>query len=475
VDTPNSSRVAELLPSVAGLTVAAVIAASTSTSPRFFVSWPELFGFALERVLLVSLACVIVSAGLISLISDTAKLDQQALARTSRAAVWLVPLALLIRTHSLWTAFAAAIFAVIVTPAFRFGEEILPNPEDSLLSSLLPDTRPLSPKHSPESSVAAALTAQIGALAIFGGYSFFGALLISVAFAVWTWRSSPSPVLPKLRFSAESRFQSQTLLIAIVALVFTISALVPHLRGGRFGGLFGTTIRHGRYRAYAIASTQQYVPKHVLADSENSASEGNTGIVLWPLRAEPRKLVAPMPIDENAMHSTGRSSGPLLIPFDGVYWFFKAPDLRPPKSSRQAQANPDTVDIRSTDRRPLSIEAHDYLGSLIDLRCCSRIQIAIRNADRYPDTVSLELVLINTSLPNQPSQSLGEMMVKSTRPWKIYEKREPVTETLNFPIPPSLSLHRFDEVKIVFRLDRARADAGAKIAIDHFVLVPRGL
>jgi hypothetical protein len=133
------------------------------------------------------------------------------------------------------------------------------------------------------------------------------------------------------------------------------------------------------------------------------------------------------------------------------------------------------VEIRSTDRRPLSIEAYDHLGTLIDLDCCSKIQISIRNTDRYPETVSLELTLINTSLPHKPSQLLGSMMVRSTRPWKIFESPKPVTETLNFLVPARRSLQRFDELKIVFRLDRARADAAARIAIDHFVLVPRGL
>ncbi len=67
------------------------------------------------------------------------------------------------------------------------------------------------------------------------------------------------------------------------------------------------------------------------------------------------------------------------------------------------------------------------------------------------------------------------MLVKSTRPWKIYERPQPVGEMLNFQIPPHASLRHFDEVRIIFRLDRARAEAGARIAIDHFVLVPRGL
>jgi hypothetical protein len=158
-----------------------------------------------------------------------------------------------------------------------------------------------------------------------------------------------------------------------------------------------------------------------------------------------------------------------------VYWFFKSPDVRPPASSRQAHASPDAVEIRSTDRRPLSIEAHDHLGSSIDLACCSRIQVAIRNADRYPDTVSLELILVDTSHPQHASESLGQMMVKSTAPWKIYEHPHPMNETLNFEIPSRSRLRHFDEISIVFRLDRARADAAARIAIDHLVLMPRGL
>ena len=63
-----------------------------------------------------------------------------------------------------------------------------------------------------------------------------------------------------------------------------------------------------------------------------------------------------------------------------------------------------------------TMEAHEHLGNMLDLDCCSRIQIAIRNADHYPETVSLELVLINASAPGKPSQSLGTMMVKSTHP-----------------------------------------------------------
>jgi len=182
-----------------------------------------------------------------------------------------------------------------------------------------------------------------------------------------------------------------------------------------------------------------------------------------------------VPIIANAPLTGHRAATPLVIPFDGVYWFFKAPDLHPPQRSRQAHGSPEMLNIHSTDRRPLSMEAHDHLGTLIDLNCCNRVQVAIRNADPYSETVSLELVLINSSLPGQPSQSLGRVVVKSKRSWNVDEEQTYTQETLNFAIPANPTIRRFDEVKIVFRLDAFRADDGAKIAIDHLVLVPRGL
>ena len=187
------------------------------------------------------------------------------------------------------------------------------------------------------------------------------------------------------------------------------------------------------------------------------------------------KLVAPAPVIANDLLTSHRIANPLVIPFDGVYWFFKAPDLHPPRRSRQAHGSPELLNIHSTDRRPLSMEAHDNLGSLIDLNCCGKIQIAIRNADLYSETVSLELVLINSSLPGKPSQSLGRVVVKSKRTWNLDQEQASTQEMLSFVIPPHPTIQRFDEVKIVFRLDAFRADDGAKIAIDHFVLVPRGL
>jgi hypothetical protein len=468
VQASTVSRTAKLLPAAAGIAVAGVVAFSAASPPFHYSSWTTLLAFALQRIFSVSMSCVLTSAILCALIFRNADLDHHVLlVQASRAAIWFVPVALLIGTNSSWTLLAVAILAVLVTPSLRIREGDVPNPEHSLLSSLHSDALSLFPKFRPEISIAAALCAQTGAVAYFAGHPKSGALLVGLACCAWTWWSVSNTELQN------GPQQSYSLPIALAAVLFTIAGLLPYLQGATGIGLGSSHKYAARIVTGDHGSRRQQVAQ-ILDQSARNAGDGNSGIILWPDKQLRAKLVAPPPVDLRA-HGLSRAANPFTIPFDGVYWFFKAPDVRPPTTSRQAQASPDVVEIRSTDRRPLSIEAHDHLGNQINTDCCSRIQIAIRNADRYPDTVSLELILIDTSNADQPSESLGTMLVKSTRPWRIYEHPQPVTETLTFPIPARASLRHFDELKIVFRLDRARADAAARIAIDHFVLIPRGM
>jgi hypothetical protein len=326
------------------------------------------------------------------------------------------------------------------------------------------------------SGACVALCAETGALAAFAGYMFTAAVLIGISSAVWTWRFTGDAQSDAGQYSPASQSSPRTLLIALLAVVVTAIGLIPYLRhsyGIRgFGFPSSYQVRQGdRPRDERTQLVREKIPE----GSAVPATQGDPGVVLWPEKLIHTKLVAPAPVLGNGVLTGHPSTNPLRIPFDGVYWVFKAPDVSPPGASRQVHGSPDILEIRSTDRRPLSMEAHENLGTVIDLGCCSRIQIAIRNADNYPETVSLELVLINTGAPGKPSQSLGKEMVKSTRPWKVYKEAAlPASEILNFVIPKKLSLRRFDEVSIVFRIDAARADAGPKIAIDHLVLIPRG-
>src|ERR1035438_7910264 len=79
---------------------------------------------------------------------------------------------------------------------------------------------------------------------------------------------------------------------------------------------------------------------------------------------------------------------PLAIPFSGEYWMFRWPYARPPKTSFFQRGSPAVLSFTSTDHRPLQMEARHKLDQSIALSCCSAIRLEIRNADRYPNTIS---------------------------------------------------------------------------------------
>ena len=470
-------RLPKCLAPIAALTLAAAVAGFVTVLPRTrSLSWAELISSAAVRVLAVLLAARVAVWMLYSTVDREQRADAGLVAlRASAAALWLTPLALLIRENSPW---AIAISAALACAAAQFFGQ----PRSFLTKGVwqspvlcLKDYALGPPAASFDlrfpSIAAAALVVQVGVVVAFTGYSFTAALLVGIGFAFWMWvfkRESNAQTSHATEFN-------RLLFAMALSILFTAGGLIGYLRQApRLHGYGIASLIHGIHRV----PQRQGHPEGSAHASEGPATghaEGSPGIILWPEKLVRTKLVAPSAVLGNGWLNGSRSPKPLVIPFNGVYWFFKAPDIRPPRSSRQAHGSPEVLNIRSTDFRPLLMEAHQNLGSEIDSDCCGKIQIAIRNADRYSGTVSLELVLINSSVPGRPTASLGSVVVESSQPWGIYETQRLRRETLNFMIPANLPIRRFDELKVVFRLDSSRADYGARIAIDRFVLVPRGL
>jgi len=473
---PVSHARARSLPFLAGFLAASAIAVFMFRLPAGrSLSWPALMGLALEQAFALSLVSAVTAAALApSLLYKDRLAFAQLIRRASMGALWLAPLALFLRENSGLSVVVAAVLSVTVAKFLFESRPLTDTGEESLLTSLRADNLPLFPGFGLQVSVIAALSVQIGILAGLTDRSATGTLLIALAFTLWTWthnrwKSASVPILKP--------FYSNPLSALTLVIVLMIVGLMPFLRHGSGHGHL-VAAHHWFWHRPTAGGPRREQPTGALARpalAEISGGTGDRGIILWPEKQTVTKLVAPTPVMANAQTSRGNAN-PLVIPFDGVYWIFKSPDMQPPPDSRQAHISPDIVEIRSNDRRPLSIEAYDHLANLIDLDCCSRVQVAIRNADRYPESVSMELVLMNTTLPYKPSVSLGRMSVNSTPAWNLYEDKHPtINETLSFAVPSQRLLRAFDEVKIVFRLDQARADTGARIAIDHFVLVPRGL
>lgn len=194
------------------------------------------------------------------------------------------------------------------------------------------------------------------------------------------------------------------------------------------------------------------------------------GVILFPETKPAATLVPPLPaLSSNVFGPNQRD--PLSIPFFGSYWLYKRPQTALPKRAKVMSGEPDRMRFRSTDLKEMVMEAHQNLGVFIDLRCCRSIELAIRNADRYPSSVSLELRLVNTAEAGKPSLALGPMPLLSRASRE--GRREGVLETLRFDLPPSPSPARFDEFSVRFVLGGWRSSHSAAVAIDRFILVPK--
>jgi len=221
--------------------------------------------------------------------------------------------------------------------------------------------------------------------------------------------------------------------------------------------------------AVDISSKQEGRPE-MPPDTAAGVPGDYAGVILWPEIKPVTTLIAPPAARGGFSAST---SHPLTIPFGGEYWMFRWPYSRPPKDSYFKRGTPVALYFKTTDRAPLMMEARHKLVQPIGARCCSRIQLAILNADPSPGTITLELVLIDREAPAAAALSLGRAPVTSVPDLKT-DRTAPVPETVDFPFPPSPRLEQFDEIKVIFQRTRNSADKRARISIMRFVLLPLG-
>lgn len=198
-------------------------------------------------------------------------------------------------------------------------------------------------------------------------------------------------------------------------------------------------------------------------------SDGYIGVILTPKR-QPRVTSKKIPQLVLNTKAPGLKN-PLHIPFTGSYWFFQDPFVRPPFDSITAEGDPANVGVRSSNRKPLQMEAVQTLDEPIQTRDIDKIELAMLNADRNPQTISVEVVLVDTGTWGIPTLSLGvERLEQNSALMNITDSRSE-TEGFRVPLPPRLE--RFNQIRLIFRLDPSRNRQAAAIAIESFVLIPR--
>lgn len=299
-------------------------------------------------------------------------------------------------------------------------------------------------------------------------------IAVGVCAAVLGWRATQKARLDMGAGPVISR--PRQVWMAASAFVFTVIALLPYLRVAPFPG--------GPFRLMRGRPTPRVAGGVPNAQTENS--DGYVGIILLPWSDEHKKISLSVKRELVPTFSV-KIAQPMEIPFDGAYWYFKAPDRQPRPTAKVVRGSSLKAVVRSSDRYPLLMEAHQKLEAPMDLGCCSAMDLVVQNGDRREGAIALELWVrkrpddnapkarVNAVAAAQAPHYLGTAVIPSSE--QRLSLRAPGTvnppeEKLRFPVPAAMDGTMFDEITVVVHSAPARATLGSQIAIRKFVLEP---
>jgi len=265
-------------------------------------------------------------------------------------------------------------------------------------------------------------------------------------------------------------------LVAIPAVLITAWALLD-----------GVAHRN-RSESLAVLAADNPVPAREDSSKEarpESRSRGNGGyesLILWPY---PEKKPFGAPIVTQSSWLKPGTRQPLIIRFDGSYWYLQNPDKHPGPTAHEAHGTPLGADIRSINDMPLVMDAHQELGGSIPISRCGRIDVEIENRDDRVGTISMAVLLTDASAPGKPEVYLGQKMISplqeetgaldlaATGASDLAMKRAGRMETIEFAVPAGARVRRFNEITVMLLSDGDRGLVGPKIAVRSFELFAR--
>ena len=436
---------------IAGLLVTAYVIWVRSLEPRLTSnSLANLLSAALTYALIAwACAAVITFCILVAASLDHPRDLLRTALRTSTVAMWFAPAVILLSAPSL-AAFTASLVLVANTTRLLIVQWVSPHASGRRM------------RHVPASAFGAAVLLQAGWAAYLWRYPLLAAAFIAGGAAVVTalalltgayWKSG-TPSLP----------------VAFLSVLLTLVLAIALLPGGAPGqpGVNGSAdsrpplapslVPPPRAQAKSARSAAAAESHAAVPDNMEIGGGDFPGVVLLAEPSPQPMLVAPPALASRP--ALQRLEQPLSFPFTGDYWIFRPPAVRPPPRSILRRGSPLRLSFHTTDGAPLDMQARQVLARPIDPLCCEKLRLTIANADRYPGTISLEVILSSMHTPG--SQSLGKSSTGAA-----------ARDTLEFPIPAAPSIPRFDQIGVVFHRDRFREDRSAKIQIERFVLLPR--
>jgi hypothetical protein len=479
-----------LVVQVGGLLATAWLIWSISLLPRLSREpMADVVAQALAYTLAACLASAVIALSLYLLIARS--FSEEAIRmglRTSGTAVWFAAATILLAELSPAT-LPAALILVITTTRLLYGQWRLAHPVRRFRVSA-PIQHPFfDPPPSPRfreliPALAASLAIESGVLLFPANYPLLAAALFCLSVAMVTFCALRAGAMRAATTSSLPRSILGFFLTLILAAGLTVGGLAGGLRSGsqwhsplqhRPGPfesaralLHNLFEENGEGRSRDPVTSLYLPPAGAVEITDNSFP----GVILLPeVKPEQPALMAPS-FAWNRISPEIATVRSFRIPFSGVYWMYRPPFNRPPRTSHVQQGTPLTLSFRTTDHAPMSMEAYQKVDRAIDIRCCRAIQIAISNTDAYPGTVALELVIIDSQSAGQPMLSLGTAVVDSQRPANSFPGNV-TRETLDFGIPRITPLRQFDVIKVIYHRDRVRLERSARISIEGFLLSPQ--
>ena len=293
--------------------------------------------------------------------------------------------------------------------------------------------------------------------------NYTAASLLAISAFLFAWKKT---IPPREAFERDVQMRRAAIRVAIAAvpaLLLTVWALLDGV-AHRNQAAMPSVVANGEARA------ARHLPADPRAPLSTSGAGGYESVVLWPY---PKKKEFVPPLVADASILAPGTKRPLILRFDGPYWFLQPPSKRPGPEAHVAQGTPVNVDVESSNAIALVMNAHQKLTRAIPTARCREIEIAIENRDNKQGVVSLGVLLTDEESSSKRTLYLGQQLIVSTEPGHFSVKTIPSYETIRFSVPPGAPLRKFNEITVMFLPDIEHTFIAPRIAIQQFELFPR--
>jgi hypothetical protein len=383
--------------------------------------------------------------------------------------VWAPSVVFLSRQDSLATAPMAGLGAALLATGLRKAMPCAANPLHQRSSGhewaereLFADSLRTPPREA--HGYVIALCIYLAAFALLAGENLTACIPLALCAFLTAWKLTLAPEPNPDSTQINTRAALCLARIAAAAVLVTAAVLFV---GVASRNRAAAVLAHGSGPNQGDDSSQSST--HPAQDSAFGIS-GYESIILWPV-PEKKQIVPPLPAQDSLL--ARGTTRPLVIRFDGPYWYFQPPGKRPGPQARQAQGSPLAYDIEAHNFIPLTMEAHQSLGRSIRISRCREIQVAVLNRDNHPGRVNLAVLLTDSASRATPALYLGQQPLVSSLPGHFAIKSSAAGEVLRFPIAAPTKIRKFDKITVMFLPDGENFQAGPKVAIQQFELLPR--